>query len=307
MNLHQLHRILGRPALAAASLLVGGWFAVAASNGLRAQDAPVPGPAAHVDVTLAAAQAKYDAAHWPQGERRGGLVLADIELPGLTGGEVVFSASGVSRRYADSAATPRVLVELAVSDTIKEAHAELLRHIAYVQSTKTLPTAAARGIRAGDLGYIGYGGKDGSKIAWLAFVVGNLELRVSNLAPDAEGAVDVKPLVELIAARALAQPVLAADVPLPRPTITRFVADERRVAAGSSLLLDVVAVDPTGKPADLDFIVGGSDQGQGYVEQDDQARWRFYATGIGRTTLTVKVLGRNGTTATKELVVEVIR
>jgi hypothetical protein len=174
-----------------------------------------------------------------------------------------------------------------------------------VQSTTTLSTLASRDIRAGDVGYVAFGGVDGSKLAWIAFVVGNLEFRVVNLDPDAAGAPDLKPLVELLSARASAQPPLKAGELMHRPQVTAFSSDRAVLPAGESALLDLVATDPTGGVASFDFTVGGP--GQGYVEQDEQRRWRFHATGAGKTTLTVRALGRNGTVAVKTLDLEITK
>ena len=279
-----------------ASLVAGG-FALAQEAGA-------------VDFTLEAARAKYAAAQWPQGARRAGFVLEDLALPGLTGRDCEFRADDVARHYADAKGVDRVLIEMTVGETAADAHAVLLRHVAYVQSTKTLPTAAARGIRAGDVGYVGNGGKDGSKIAWLAFVVGNLEFRVVNLAPDLDGAPDPKPLVELLSQRATAQSPLAEGVPVPKPEVKDFHAAQPTVAAGDSIVLDVAATDPTGRAAQFDFVVGGAQNGaggQGYVEPDEQGRWRFFATGAGPATLTVRVLGRNGTIATKDFALTITK
>lgn len=267
---------------------------------------PAPAQAARgggqeLDPLIERTRARYDVARWPQGVRRAGFDLGAVELTGLVGGKVEHDAGGVTRKFVDASGVARVLVELQVGEQAADAHAALLRHVAYVQSTKFLPTAAERGIRAGDLGYIGYGGRDGSKIAWLAFVVGNLEFRVKNLDPDAAGAVDVTPHVEAIADRAMAQEALPDGAPLPKPAIARFATEAPGVKAGESLLLDVVARDVDGRPAALDFVVGGWQQGQGYVELDEQGRWRFHATGRGATELTVRALGRNGTTTTQTL------
>jgi len=275
-------------------------FALVAAA-LFAGSSPAQDGAAPKNPLLEQSAARYGMAEWPQGARRAGFALGEIDLPGLTGKAVEFHAGGVSRRFEDAKGVGRVLVELAVNETVAESHAALLTHIAYVQSTKTLPTAAERSIRAGDVGYIGYGGKDGSKIAWLAFVVGNLEFRVQDLGPDADGAVDVRPIVERISARALALPALAAGAALPRPAIEKFAAEANEVKGGESLVLDLAARDVDGKPAALGFVVGGEKQGQGYVEQDEQGRWRFHATGPGRLTLTLEARSRLGTTSAKAI------
>lgn len=282
-------------ALIAAGLVAG---SLPAQDGAAPKN-PLPNP------LLVQSAARYAMAEWPQGARRAGFALGEIEIAGLTGKAVEFHAGGVYRRFDDAKGVGRVLVELSVGEKVADAHALLLNHIAYVQSTKTLPTAAERSIRAGDVGYIGYGGKDGSKIAWLAFVVGNLEFRVKDLDPDAAGAVDVRPVVEQLSARALALPALADGAALPRPAIEKFAATATEVKAGESLVLDLVARDVDGKPAAVDFVVGGSEQGQGYVEQDEQGAWRFHATGPGKLAITVEARSRLGTTSSKTIEVTV--
>jgi hypothetical protein len=275
----------------------------AGAHGQDAQGSPARrgAPNKNEDPTLEAARVKYSADQWTRGERRDGFALGDLTLTGLTGGETEFRGDLVVRTFADAAGTPRVLIEMTLGDRIGAAHAALLRHVAYVQSTKTLETLAQRGIRAGDVGYIAYGGQDGSKVAWIAFVVGNLEFRVVNLDADAPGAADLVPLVERISATAMAQPVLGAGEVMHRPTVTSFAADRTTVPPGESVLLDVAASDGNNGAPRLDFAVAPIRQGGGYVEQDDQGRWRFYATAAGRVTISVRVLGKNGTTAEKTL------
>ena len=294
-------------------LLVGGSVFCATTFALpepsaAAQSAPAVGSSAkEVDPAIELARLRYGAAEWPRGDRRVGFALGEFSIAGLTGGTLEFHAGGVSRRFDDATGVGRVLIELSVSDQVAGAHDALLHHIAYVQSTKTLPTAASRGIAAGDIGYIGHGGRDGSKIAWLAFTVGNLEFRVQDLNVDAAGAVAVRPVVEQLAAQAAAMPVVPAGVVLPRPSIERFAAEASSVVAGESVLIDVVGHDSDGKPAAVDFIVGGTNQGQGYVEQDEQARWRFHATGAGATQITLEARSRLGTKTTRTIEITVTR
>jgi hypothetical protein len=252
-----------------------------------------------VDPTLELARSKYKPEEWPMGERRDGFVLEDVELPGLVGGPTEFAGGEVQRTFADAQGKERLLVEMTVYDQVADAHAALLRHVAYVQSTKTLATTASKGFRAGDVGYVAMGGKAGDKLAWIAFVFGNVEFRVLNLEPDAAGAADLKSAVERIAARIAAAPKLADSQHVSAPVVKSFSAERSSFPAGTVVLLDLAADDPTGRAPRFDFVVGSP--GQGYVEQDEQGRWRFHSTGPGRSTLTLLVLGRNGVTATKPL------
>jgi len=294
---------LARLAVVAGSVAA---VALAGPERLAAQAAPAaarPG----ADPQIEAARAKYGAAGWAQGARRIGLPLAEFEIAGLQGRDVVFHAGGVSRRFDDATGTGRVLVELLVAEDAAGAHDEVLRQIAFVQSTKTLPSAASRGIAAGDVGWIGYGGRDGSKIAWLAFAAGNLALRVKDFDPDAVGAVDIAPVVVQVAELAARQPTVADGVALPRPQIARFAPAAESVVAGETLALDLSAKDVDGRPAAVDFIVGGARQGQGYVEQDEQGIWRFHATGVGALDLTVEAQSRFGTVSRRSSRVTVTR
>lgn len=310
-----MERTMKAGMLARAVVVVGALAAAgAAANGAAAQATPAPAnggakvtAATESDPAIEAARAKYASAQWSHGARRIGLPLGDLEIAGLRGEEPVFHAGGVSRRYVDATEVPRVLVELEVAEDAAGAHEGLLRHIAYVQSTKTLPTAASRAIAAGDVGFVGYGGRDGSRIAWLAFASGNLSLRVKNLDPDAVGAVDVTPVVIQVAELAAAQPLVAEGAALPRPQIARFAPEATTVVAGESLRLDLLASDVDGRPVAFDFTVGGWQQGQGYVEQDEQGAWRFHATGAGTLALTLEARSRFGTTTRQTLELAVTR
>ncbi|MSR47011.1 MAG: hypothetical protein EXS13_08095 [Planctomycetes bacterium] len=293
--------IVGGLVLGGAAFALAEPFAAAQSVPGASSSAPT------VDPAVEAARIKYVAMEWARGDRRIGFALGEFSIAGLTGSTVEFHAGGVSRRFDDATGVGRVLIEMSVNDEVAGAHDALLHHIAYVQSTKTLPTASSRGIVAGDIGYIGHGGRDGSKIAWLAFTVGNLEFRVQDLNVDAAGAVAVRPVIEQLAAQAAAMPVVPAGVVLPRPSIERFTAEASSVVAGESVLLDIVGHDSDGKPVAVDFIVGGSNQGQGYVEQDEQARWRFNATGAGATQITLEARSRLGTKTTRTIEVTVTR
>src|SRR5262245_53618484 len=105
----------------------------------RGQSAPA------VDPTLELARSKYKPEEWPVGERRDGFVLEDLALPGLVGGPTEFQDADVQRTWSDAQGKARLVVELAVSDQVADAHATLLRHLAYVQSNKLLATTAAKG------------------------------------------------------------------------------------------------------------------------------------------------------------------
>jgi hypothetical protein len=295
----RLLRALTTAILAAVAMVIVGGTLAAQSGGTRP------------DPTREAARVKYDAAHWPQSARRGGFVLEDVTLPGLVGAAVEFDSNGeCTRIFSSDQGQKRVVVELSVRDTVADAQALLLDHVASVQSAKTLPSAASKGIRAGDVGYIGYGGKDSSRFSWIAFSIGNLSFRVLDLVPDAGASDDVLVATQTLSDRATALPPLPANAPLPKPKISAFSVESPTVAMGRSTVLTVAATDPTGRAPTLDFVVGGAPNGvgaQGYVEQDDSGAWRFFATGAGKATLTVRVLGRNGVVESRDVAIEVVK
>ena len=71
--------------------------------------------------------------------------------------------------------------------------------------------------------------------------------------------------------------------------------------------LDLRVIDSASKaggvPAAIKWAVGGT--GQGYVEKDENGRWQLFTTGPGTVTVTVKVLGSNGTATSGKVSLEV--
>jgi hypothetical protein len=259
-------------------------------------------PAAQ-DPLLISTAAKYDMSHWPIGTRRAGCDLGALTLGGLLGKPCEREELGVTRRFADAQGKEVVLIEMSVFDTVAAADAQLLHHIAFVQSTKTLPSASSRGITAGDVGYIGFGGKEQDRIAWLAFVAGNVEFRLVSLNPAATVQPDLRDAAARLTALVEKSPAVPAGTPLPAPTIERFNADPTNCKAGENVRLDVTVKEPSGAKATLDYEVSGT--AQGYVEEDDNGVPRFYATKEGHAIVTLFALGVNGVVAQKVVEVEV--
>jgi len=257
------------------------------------------------DSILAAAAAKYDFAHWAAGPRRAGCDLSALRLQALTSRPSERAGSGVVRRFADAQDRDVLMVEMLVADTTAGAHARLLQHIALVQSPKTLPSAASRGIVAGDVGFIGYAGREQDRIAWLAFASGNVEFRVRSLDPSTLVQPDVRDAVQRLSALVQEAAIVKDGEPLPAPAFERFAAQKATCRVGESLRLDAAVKDPTGGIATLDWEVAGS--AQGYVEDGDDGAPRFHATKDGRADVTLFALGVNGVTSSKQLSIEVAR
>lgn len=271
---------------------------------LFAQAGGTPSGSGDVKATVAAAAAeKYDMKHWPAGARRSGCDLGELRLSALSGSEVRRDGAIVVRHFADAQKRDVVRVEMFVGDTAEAAHARLLQHVAFVQSTKTLPSAASRGITAGDVGFVGYGNKEMDKIAWLAFAAGNVEFRVVSLDPGAPEQPDLRDAAARLTALAQKAAPVAAGAPIPAPAIEVFAAQDGKFAIGDAVRLDVRVQDAAGGVAKLDFEVGGT--AQGYVEGDDDGFNRFHATKDGHAVVTLFALGSNGVVSEKKLELEI--
>jgi hypothetical protein len=275
-----------------------------ASAALFAQAGGTPAGAGDVKATIAAAAAeKYDMKHWPAGARRAGCDLGGLRLSALSGSEVQRDGAIVVRHFADAQKRDVVRVEMFVGDTAEAAHARLLQHVAFVQSTKTLPTAASRGITAGDVGFIGYGNKEMDRIAWLAFAAGNVEFRVVSLDPGTPEQPDLRDAAAQLTALAQKAAPVAAGAPIPAPAIELFSAQDGKWAIGDAVRLDVRVKDVAGGVAKLEFEVGGT--AQGYVEGDDDGFQRFHATKDGHAIVTLFALGSNGVVSQKSIELEI--
>jgi len=271
---------------------------------LFAQAGGTPSGSGDVKAALVASAAeKYDFKHWPAGPRKAGCELGELRLSALSGGEVRRDGAIVARHFANAQKHEVVRVEMFVADTAEAAHARLLQHVAFVQSTKTLPSAASRGITAGDVGFVGYGNTELDKIAWLAFAAGNVEFRVVSLDPGTPEQPDLRDAAARLTALVQKAAPVAAGTPLPAPTIEKFEAQAATCAVGDAVRLDVAVKDAGGGTASVDFEVAGT--AQGYVEGDDDGFQRFHATRDGHAIVTLFALGANGVVSQKKIELEV--
>ncbi|MDP6539695.1 MAG: hypothetical protein QF903_08850 [Planctomycetota bacterium] len=245
---------------------------------------------------LAETRELYGSEGWPAGARRAGYDLSTLVLDGFEGGAVSGLSGLVTRRFR--ALDPRgggVVVELTVGDTAADAGEQLVSWLASVSSAGRVPRADELGVTVGELGFAGRSRHGDDHPAWIAFVRGNVALRV--VAADLR----TKPRVRLGAvARALDLGVSAGrelkpDEPVERPRITRLACERTRAVAGAVLGLDVAVADPGGGRAHLAWHLTGT--ATGYVEQDERGAWRLHTTGPGRLELTVEALGSTGTFA----------
>lgn len=261
---------------------------------------------AEEDSQIAVARERYGADEWARGPRHAGLDLSRIDFPSLRGSALEYDADGaeVVRRYHDAAGNGVLLLELHVRENVEMAQSDLLADIAFVQSVKLLPRTKDRGIVAGDAGFIGYAGVNQDRIAWIAFVEGNLELRVVALDPSAEPSTDVARVAERLAEAIRAMPVLEDDAVLPRPAIDRVAFAEERCLLGESVRVDVQATDPGGDSVVLEYALRGS--AQGHLENRPNEGLRLRTTKAGTLELEVRAWNRLGVVnrATASLTVE---
>lgn len=281
-------------------------FASALLGSLVAQKPEPSAPARQTPLQEAAA--RYNAAEWLRGERRAGLDLGAIELRGYAGAAVEHAHPGPRQRlFADANGANRVLIETYVEDDAAGAHQRLLWWLAHVSKPGLVPTAAAGGIPVGDVAYVGWSGAQQAppaqqRIAWLAFVRGNVAVRVCCLDASVNPHPDIAAAAQTVDAAIGREPVVAAGAALPRPVIERFTAARASCRAGDVVPLTVVVVDAAGAPLQ-NFVIEAP--GQGYVERAADGTLHLHTTGAGRTTVHLQATGVRGLVAASKLVIDV--
>ncbi|MBL9079926.1 MAG: hypothetical protein JNL08_20700 [Planctomycetes bacterium] len=271
-------------------------------DALRRGD-PVREAAARAAVRAEVAQ-RYAAAAWPRGTRRPGLAFDALQPADLRSEEFATLDGGLLRgTFVDRDGRSRVVVEAVVGGDADAAQAQLVAWLSLVSRPGTLPRADAEGMPVGDIGFVGWSKPAERRVAWLAFVRDNVAVRVSSCDPSADPHPDLLAIAQSVDAAVLREPVLAAEAPLPRPTVRRFEAAPARCRAGAVVPLVLQTEDPAGGAARCAFTLTGP--GQGYVEADPNGGWRLHTTGPGTLTIDVLVTGSRGTTATARCVVDV--
>ena len=244
---------------------------------------------------LAAVRQAYRAAEWPRGTRRDGLRLGTLELPGWTGLSLQAQQGRLERRFhaaGDPEETPVFAVEARVHETIQEAHEELVRWLGGLSTVGQAPSAQQRGIALGEASFVGPAGVAPATLSWVAFVRGNVSVRLLNIDPRRTPDLDLGALARAIDADAMRRPTLQAEIACPKPTIERLGLPASSAVAGEPLVIDVDVSERTGGTPHLSWRVTGS--AQGYVERrgDD---WVLFTTGPGALNLTLEATGSTGT------------
>lgn len=266
-----------------------------------AQSASKPAASRPRDPQVAHAHDRYRSGDWRRGERKAGFDVGSLKIHNFDGSAVeVIGDNALARRFtATGAAKPLYLIESNVYEAVADAHEKLAEILAFVSSPGTLPTMRASGHDVGDIGYIGYSGAAPGRIAWLAFVRGNITVRVTNLQTSESPAIDAAAVAKLADNAILAAPTLLDTQSLPKPAIDNFTFDKNSVVAGKIVKINFSVSGVTGEP-NIDWITGGT--GMGYVERAATAsgapgNFELHATGAGAFELTARVTSPLGVSA----------
>lgn len=247
----------------------------------------------------------YARAAWPVGTLRAGLPLA-APLAGFAAGPVVVEDELLVRTFAFAepelggpVGSSAFVLESRVTDSLAAAQEQLVDWLSGLQSTARMPSLGELGLAVGDAGFAGRSGARPGGLAWIAFVRGNVAVRVAAFDLTATPDLELAPVAAALDRAVLGARTLAAGERPLRPALARLDV-ARRAVAGTRLALDLEA-DPA---ALLSWRVGGS--GQGYVERGADGRWWLHPTGPGPLTVTLEAVSALGTVARRsvELAVE---
>ena len=236
---------------------------------------------------------------WPRGVVRDGMPFAALALEGWRAHELRADAGLLSRTFGhDSGASvsPSFLVEARVCDSAIDAHEVLVTWLAGLASDRAMPSLREWKLDIGDTGFVGPSGAREGAIAWLAFVRGNVALRLVATDPRREPGLDLAAIARQLDASIQARPALPAGTRPARPEIVELSAGRTSVVAGQNLPLRVQIADPAAGTPHLEWILGGP--GQGYVEQDSDGQFVLHTTAAGNLTLTLAATASLGTFST---------
>ena len=246
----------------------------------------------------------YARAAWPVGTPRAGLPF-EAPLEGFTADAPVLEDELLVRTFSFSAqelggpvGTPAFVLETRVADAVEPAQELLIDWLSGLQSTTRMPSLDELGLALGDVGFAGRSGAREGGLAWIAFVRGNVAVRVSAFDLTATPRLELAPVAAALDRAIQGTRALEAGQKPVRPAIARLDA-ARRAVAGTRLALDLEA----GEAAFLTWRVGGS--GQGYVERGSDGRWWLHPTGPGPMTVTLEAVSGLGTVARRALELEI--
>jgi hypothetical protein len=161
-----------------------------------------------------------------------------------------------------------------------------------------VPTAAELGLAVGDVGFVGRA--PGKRVAWIAFIRGNVALRLVCLDPRSDPHPEMARIAAELDRLVLDRPLLPAGEAPARIAVGSLDAGRASCRAGEALPLQL---ELSGAPVAVHWVVGGP--GQGYVERGHSGAWVLHTTKEGAIDLTCHVLGENGFTASGTVRIEV--
>lgn len=235
----------------------------------------------------------YQAEQWPAGARRPGVALQDLEFPGFQADPLDSGAGQLERRFAGLQGLPGFTVQAQVFGASDGARAQLVAWLAERTSTSKAPAASSLGWSIGDVAYVGPSGGGPGAVSWIAFLRGNIAVRVLAHDPAARPQPELSAIATAIDRSILKLDVLAGSEPLPRPVIARFEAGSARVLAGEAVPLALDVQGSGSAEPMIEWTVAGT--GQGYVERRDDGVFRLFTTGPGAIELRCRVTGSLGT------------
>lgn len=249
--------------------------------------------------------ARYALSSWPRGVVRSGLPNDQI-LPGWTAGALQAERGLLQRSFRHASApegAPVFVLETCVEDSAEAAHGRLLDWLAGLQSPETMPSLVALGLSAGDVGFAGRSGAAPAALAWIAFVRGNVAVRVLACDPVREPALDLGSIATQVDQSVRAAAALESGREPAKPRVERLAFAAAEVVAGAAVRLDLLVADPGAGAPHLEWIVAGP--GQGYVERSADGSFEFHTTAPGSVTLILEVTGSTGTWTRHEARLEV--
>ena len=233
--------------------------------------------------------AKYGAGEWTRGPARAGLANA-LTFEGFQTVDLTADAGQVVRRYRrDDLRRPAFVVTSHVTDRPAVAHAELLTWLAGLQNPAPMPAVE----RLGDVAYVGPSGAAEGAHAWVAFVRGNVFVRLKNHDANLEPGLDLIDLAREIDLGLLATPELAENAKPARPTIEGLSLGAARVVAGARVPLAADVTDAHGGAPLLTWSLRGD--GLGYVEEGADGQLYLYTTGPGTIEVVLEATSSGGT------------
>lgn len=257
---------------------------------------------------VAGTRLRYGQASWSRSAARAGLENA-LALPGWRAGELSSDEGLLTRefRHAESvgeSAPASFVLETRVADSVDSAQELLIEWLAGLQSSVRAPSAAEVGLSVGDAAFAGRAGAGPGALSWLAFVRGNVAVRVSACDPAREPGLDLGSIA-LAVDQSIGRGVVLESGRVPaRPVIAALAVPQARVVAGAVLPLELSVTDPAAGTPHLQWAVEGT--GQGYVERGSDGEWRLFTTGPGAITLALEVTGSTGTWTRHELALDVL-